>query len=74
MLSSRHLLWKKELEKVCGEKEGSRCELKIVVESNYATGAVGVVQYMDQDVILVDGMAQPSFTDPKSTQPKLFRY
>jgi hypothetical protein len=33
-----------------------------------------VVQYLDQDIILVDGMAQPSFSERKSTDPKYFRY
>ncbi len=33
-----------------------------------------LVQYLDKDLILLDGIAQPSFFSHASTEPKLFRY
>lgn len=37
-MNARHLIWKKELVKVCGEDEKlSNCELTVTIESNYST-------------------------------------
>ncbi len=67
MLNSRHLIWKKELVKVCGDSELSLCELKVTIESAYATDVMAVVQYLDEDMILIDGMAQPSFVEQRTS-------
>lgn len=61
MLDTRHLIWKKELIKICGDNEKDMCELIVTIESNYSTGGVLLVQYLDKDMILLDGIAQPAF-------------
>lgn len=33
-----------------------------------------LVQYLDKDLILIDGVAQPAFVDYKTTEVKRFRY
>lgn len=43
------------------------------METNYSTDVEVVVQYLDKDVLLIDGMAQPSWSKDKN-QPKHFRY
>jgi hypothetical protein len=74
MLDTRHLIWKKELIKVCGDSEKDMCELIVTIESNYSTGGIVLVQYLDKDLILLDGIAQPSFISHKSSDAKFFRY
>lgn len=74
MLDTRHVIWKKELVKVCGESEKDMCELIVMIESSYGTGGVMLVQYLDKDLILLDGIAQPAFLKHAATEPKLFRY
>lgn len=44
------------------------------MESNYSTDVEVVVQFLDKDVLLVDGMAQPSFSIERNAEPKYFRY
>ena len=68
------MIWKKELVKICGDSEKDSCELIVTIESSYLTGGVMLVQYLDKDLILLDGIAQPSFLNHAATGPKLFRY
>ena len=67
MMDTRHLIWKKELVKVCGESEKDMCELIVTIESNYSTDGIMLVQYLDKDLILLDGIAQPAFTSQQSS-------
>jgi len=47
---------------VCGKNVQDGCDLTITIESNTATDVQAVVQFLDKDIILIDGMAHPSFT------------
>ena len=53
MMTSRHVIWKKEMLKVCGDSEKDNCELLITIESNYSTDGIALVQYLDKDLILL---------------------
>ena len=46
----------------------------MTVESEYPTDIENVVQFLDKDVLLVDGLAQPSFFNQETRDPKYFRY
>jgi hypothetical protein len=57
VIGTSHLFKKAELSKACGNIASSACLIKVFVSSHTDTEIVYALQYMTDDIFLLDGIA-----------------